>query len=57
MVQPYNGILQVGSAGCTNIKLRNLGTYASPLDMGDTQQNAVAWSRTTTVATITKTAH
>jgi hypothetical protein len=57
MCQPYNGILSIGAAGCTGIKLRNLGTYDSPLDMGGTQQNDVAWTRVTTVATVTKTAH
>jgi hypothetical protein len=57
MVQPYSGILNVAAAGCTNIKLRNLGSYASPLEMGDTRQDGVAWTRATTTATITKTAH
>jgi len=57
LVQPYSGVLNVGAAGCTDIKLRNVGTYASPLDMGGTQQNGVSWSRTTTTATVTKTAH
>ena len=28
----------------TDIKLRNVGTYASPLDMGHTQQNGVSGS-------------
>lgn len=57
LVQPYSGVLNVGSAGCTDIKLYNLGTYASPLDMGGTQQDNVSWSRATTTATVTKTAH
>jgi len=57
LVQPYSGILSVGSAGCTDIKLRNIGSYASPLDMGGAQQDGVSWSRTTTTATVTKTAH
>jgi len=57
LVQPYSGILNIWWAWCANIKLRNLGTYASPLDMWWAQQNWVAWSRTTTVATVTKTAH
>jgi len=57
LCQPYNGILQIGAAACNNIKLRNLGTYASPLDLGDTRQDDVNWTRVTTVATITKTAH
>lgn len=57
MVQPYNGILNVGLAGCTGIKLRNVGTYASPLDMGDTRRNDLVWSRITTTAAVTGSAH
>jgi len=57
LVQPYSGILNVGAAGCTNIKLRNLGTYASPLDMGDARRDGQAWTRVTTTATVTSTAH
>lgn len=56
LVQPYSGILQIGAAGCTNIKLRNLGTAASPLDMGDSYVNGT-WTRSTTTMTVTKTAH
>ncbi len=56
MVQPYSGILNIGAAGCTNIKLRNLGTAASPLDMGNAYVDAT-WARTTTTMTVTKTAH
>ena len=56
LVQPYTGILNVGAAGCENIKLRNLGTYASPLNMGGaaSTQN---WTRVTTTASVTHTAH
>lgn len=57
MCQPYSGILSVGASGCSDIRLRNIGSYASPLDMGDAQQNGVSWSRTSTTATVTKTAH
>lgn len=57
LCQPYSGILSVGSAGCTGIKLRNLGTYASPLDLGGARCDAVAWTRVTTTATATKVAH
>jgi hypothetical protein len=32
-VHPYTALL-IGSAGCANVKLRNIGTYASPLTMG-----------------------
>ena len=57
LVQPYNGILNVGSAGCSNIKLRNLGTFTSPLDLGGTRLNGITWTRATTTATVTSTAH
>lgn len=56
LVQPYSGVLNVGVAGCQNIKLRNLGTAASPLDMGGSYVSAT-WTRSTTTMTITKTAH
>jgi len=56
LCQPYSGILSVGAAGCTDIDLRNLGTYAAPLDLGGAQQNAT-WTRATTTATATKVAH
>lgn len=56
MCQPYTGIMSIGAAGCTDIKLRNLGTAGSPLDMGSAYVNAT-WTRATTVMTITKTAH
>jgi hypothetical protein len=56
LVQPYLGILNIGAAGCTDIKLRNLGTYISPLDMGGDYVDCT-WTRTTTVMTITKVSH
>lgn len=37
--QPYNGILNIGAAGCANIKLRNIGTYASKLSLGSANQS------------------
>lgn len=39
-VQPYNGILGINAAGCSNIKLRNIGTYAVPLSLGATNGGA-----------------
>jgi len=57
LTQPYSGVLNVGATACTGVKLRNLGTYASPLDMGGAQQDGVSWSRASTTATVTKTAH
>jgi hypothetical protein len=55
MTQPFNGLLNIGAAGCTNIKLRNLGTYASPLSLGSARRDDQAWTRATTTATITTT--
>lgn len=57
LVQPYNGILQIGAAGCSNIKLRNLGTFSSPLDLGGTRLDGITWTRVTTTATITSPSH
>ena len=57
LVQPYSGILQIGAAGCTDIKLRNLGTAASPLDMGGAYVTNAAWTRATTTMTVTQVAH
>lgn len=57
LVQPYSGILSIGAAGCADIKLRNMGTYASPLDMGGTRLDAIAWTRVTTTATAISVAH
>lgn len=38
-VQPYTAILSIGSAGCTNIKLRNIGTSpSSQLSLGSANQ-------------------
>jgi hypothetical protein len=31
--QPYTALLSIGVAGCANIKLRNIGTRASPLSL------------------------
>lgn len=56
LVQPYLGIVNVNIAGCVGIKLRNLGTAASPLDMGGAYVDAT-WTRATTVMTVTKVAH
>lgn len=56
LVQPYSGVLQIGVAGCQNIKLRNLGTASAPLDMGSSYVSGT-WTRATTTTTVTKTAH
>lgn len=57
MVQPYSGILSVAAAGCANIVLRNLGTAATPLNLGGPTVHGAAWTRVTTTATVTSTAH
>ena len=57
MVQPYASLLNVGAAGCNDIKLRNIGTWDSQLELGAARHDDVAWSRTTTTATVTKVAH
>lgn len=53
LCQPYTGILNVSAAGCTDIKLRNIGSYNAPLDMGAERRTNVPWSRVTTTATVT----
>jgi hypothetical protein len=39
-VQPYLGVLNIAAAGVTNTKLRNIGTRASPLNLGSTNNGA-----------------
>ena len=39
-VQAYLGVLSIAAAGCTNIKLRNIGTRAAPRDLGATNGGA-----------------
>jgi hypothetical protein len=34
--QPYTALLQINAAGCSNIKLRNIGTRAVPVTAGST---------------------
>jgi hypothetical protein len=31
---PYTALITIGAAGCTNIKIRNIGTRVSPLNLG-----------------------
>ena len=57
MVQPYAGVLLLSAAGCAETYLRNIGSYASPLDMGSPRVDNAAWTRVTTVATVTSVAH
>lgn len=58
MCQSYLSVIRTGSGQVyPEIKLRNLGTAAAPLDMGGPQRDAGTWTRATTTATITDTAH
>lgn len=56
MVQPVLGIFSAGSFS-SYITLRNLGTYAAPLDLGDARVDDASWSRLAAVATVTSVAH
>lgn len=57
LVQPYNGLVNFGAAGCTGSELRNVGTYASPLSLGSPRVDDAPWTRATTTATVTKIGH
>lgn len=57
LVQPYAGILVVSVAGCQDITLRNLGTAATPLNCGGANVGYAAFTRATTVMTVTSTNH
>jgi hypothetical protein len=54
---PYSSILGVNITSNTNIKLRNLGTYSSPISAGSAPRYDVSWVRALTTATITSVAH
>ncbi len=54
---PYNGILSLAAAGCKNIKIRNIGTSGSPLELGAGSPTQYSWTRSTTTATVTWTSH
>jgi hypothetical protein len=56
MQAPVSGIFTAGTFS-SYITLRNLGTYDNPLDAGDVRQDDVTWTRSSAVATVTKTAH
>lgn len=57
MCQPYTALLNIAAASCVNTKLRNVGTAAAPLSLGDARREGQAWTRATTTATVTSTAH
>lgn len=55
LVQPYSGLASI-TAGVNGVKVRNIGTYNSPLDMG-APGSTQGWTRSTTTATVNHTAH
>lgn len=42
--QPYTAILSISAAGCTGIKLRNIGTYAVPLTLGSLNATGLVYT-------------
>jgi len=57
LCQSYAGIINVGVAGCQNLTVRNLGTAAVPLDCGGARVSYAAFTRATTVMTVTSNNH
>jgi hypothetical protein len=49
-VHPYTSLLSINAAGCTNIKLRNIGTYAAPLSLGSANACGLIYSLATGAA-------
>ena len=43
-VHPYSSVLTINAAGCTNIKLRNIGTYASKLSLGSANATGTVYA-------------
>lgn len=55
--QPYASLVEFGS-GSTRGIVQNIGTFASPHTLGGTTlSHGLAWTRATTTATVTHTAH
>lgn len=55
--QPYSSLVDLGG-GCVRGVIQNFGTYASPLTLGGNDLvHGLAWTRSTTTATVTHTAH
>lgn len=48
--QPYTALLLIAAAGCSNIKLRNIGTRVSPLTLGSTNACGLIYTLTTGAA-------
>lgn len=47
---PYSGVINIGVAGCTNTKIRNIGTRASPLNLGTTNASGIFLALATSAA-------
>jgi hypothetical protein len=41
---PYTALFSIAAAGCTNIKIRNIGTFASPLNLGTANATGLIFS-------------
>jgi hypothetical protein len=41
---PYTGLFSIGVAGCTNTTIRNVGTYASPLNLGSSNATGLIFT-------------
>lgn len=53
LVQPYAGLVNIGAAACSNIKIRNIGSITGNLDLGGPHMYNAYWHRTGTIASIT----
>ena len=53
---PYSGVI-TPSANSTGTVVRNIGSYASPLNLGGAEAEDLAWSRSGTTGTLTWVAH
>lgn len=49
---PYSALFSIGVAGCTNTKIRNIGTYASPLNLGSANACGLIFTLTASAAAI-----
>lgn len=49
---PYTALFSIGVAGCTNTKIRNIGTYASPLSLGSANATGLIFTLVASAAAI-----
>lgn len=56
-VAPYSTFFSFNQSNSVGVKIRNIGTVSSPLDCGGPVVSNVSWTRVTTTATVTSTAH